>query len=111
MSSTLRNATDHTVHTLTDLVDEARQHLDLSHIDLPHIDLARLTGHRRRTLSPACAAVLGVAAVVVIAGYVRRRRAAASADSTSLDARPIKTEPAPATATPNFGAAAARQPA
>lgn len=65
MSSTLRDTAEHTVHTITDLVSDAMQH-----IEIPHVDLARVTG-RRRSLSPASIAAIVVA--IAFAGAVAFR--------------------------------------
>ena len=70
MSNTLREATEHRLHTLTDLVGDAMQHIDLPHIDLPHIDLPR-TSRRRRTISPTFV-VAAIAAVVLVVFAVSR---------------------------------------
>jgi hypothetical protein len=85
MSSTLRNATEHTVHALTDLVGDAMQH-----VELPHIDLARVT-RRRRSLSPALVVafvvVIGAASLVtVIAVRARRGRASARGKGDAVTA-------------------------
>jgi hypothetical protein len=70
MSSTIRDAAEHSVHTLTDRVGEV-----MHHVELPHIDLARVTG-RRRTLSPAMvvAIVAAVMLTAVVAARVMRGR-------------------------------------
>jgi hypothetical protein len=74
MSSTLRDATEHTVHTLTDLVSDAMQH-----IDIPHLDLARVPGRRRRSPSPTMVVAFGAAMVVLAVVVVRALRGRASA--------------------------------
>jgi hypothetical protein len=94
MSSTLRDATEHTVHSLTDLVGDAMQH-----IDLPHIDLARVT-RRRSSLSPALIvgilAALAVGAVVAMRLMPRRKARAADvgSDVESSDSRKRATSAA-----------------
>jgi hypothetical protein len=65
MSSTFRDTAEHTVHTISDLVSDAMQH-----IEIPHVDLARVAG-RRRSLSPIAIAAI-VAAVVLVAVVATR---------------------------------------
>jgi hypothetical protein len=65
MSSTFRDTAEHTVHTITDLVTDAMQH-----IEIPHVDLARVTG-RRRSFSPVTIAAI-VAAVVLVTFVITR---------------------------------------
>ncbi len=98
MSNTLRDATEHavhTVHTLTDLVSDA-----LHHIDLPHVDLTRV-GHRRRSLSALPMVAISIAVALAVALAVRKARARASA-GRSEDVAAV----APSTASPLTTAAA-----
>lgn len=81
MSTTLREAAEHGVHTITDLVGDAMQH-----IQVPHIDLARAT-HRRRSLSPAVVAVIAALVVLtVVAVRIAKGRTSAGGKSDAMSA-------------------------
>jgi hypothetical protein len=95
MSSTLRDATEHTVHQLTDLVSDSLHHLDLPHLDLAHV------GRRRRSLSTGSMVAIGVVVVLAIALVVRTMRARAATSRGSKDTAadaPTKTTPSSAAA-------------
>jgi ABC-type Mn2+/Zn2+ transport system permease subunit len=79
MSSTLRDATENTVHSLTELVGDA-----VHHLELPRVDLGRLTG-RRSSRAPLAFALLGAAILVVVFVAMRRRQTGATADAAVED--------------------------
>jgi hypothetical protein len=68
MSTALRDVADATMQTLTDLVDDARQ----------HIDIPRVTHKKSHAPSPWFGLVV-VALAVVVAVMVRRQKATAAA--------------------------------
>ncbi|MDO8361857.1 MAG: hypothetical protein Q7V88_03100 [Actinomycetota bacterium] len=94
MSTTLRDATESTVHAITDRVGDVLQHIDMPHFDMPHFDMphfdmpkfdlphiGRGGAQRRRGGALLIGAV--VALVLVVAFGVLRNRA--SADDVKPD--------------------------
>ncbi|MDO8392633.1 MAG: hypothetical protein Q7V57_19330 [Actinomycetota bacterium] len=84
MPTSLRNATEHALHTLNGLVDDARQHIELPHIELPHIDLPYIDlarfARRRRSLS--LATIVSIVVGVLLAAFaVRAIRGRQQSDS------------------------------
>ncbi len=90
MTSTLRDATDHTMHTLTDLAHDALRHLEMPHIDMPHIDVRHLGRSRRRPSVGVFAAGAALLLVIVVTVLAVRRRAGTG--HTAADVASAPTE-------------------